>query len=271
MDRASLFIISGKKPNAEIRLFCFPHAGGGPTAFFSWNALLGLRIECAAVQYPGRAQRWKEAGLTSMSELVHEIAENWAESSAIPFAFYGHSFGGLVAFEVARRLRNKQMRGPEWLFVGATRAPQLEHWQTPIHTLPDEEFVSALQERYGGIPAAIRADRETLNLFLGSMRTDLKAYENYRMNEDAPLAIPITAFAGSEDHSVSPERMQGWEMQTEVAFQMKILPTGHFFTADCLEAVTDCIRGSLLERIDFQAMRERDAVCAEKEERTECR
>ena len=271
MDRGSLFVISGKKPNAEIRLFCFPHAGGGPASFFAWNALLGPRIECVSVQYPGRAQRWREPGLTSMSELVHEITENWVDNSAKPFAFYGHSFGGLVAFEVVRRLRQKQMPGPEWLFLGASRAPHLEHWQTPIHTLPDEEFITALQDRYEGIPSAIRADRETLNLFLSSMRTDLKAYENYSMKEDAALAIPIAAFAGAEDHSVSPARMQGWEMQTEVGFQMKVLSAGHFFTNGCLEIVTDCIRDCLLERIDFQRMREQGIECSDSEERTGCR
>lgn len=271
MNGARLYIISGKKPNADIRLFCFPHAGGGPASFFAWSALLGPRIECVSLQYPGRAQRWREPGLTSISDLVQEITENWEKAPTKSFAFYGHSFGGLVAFEVARRLRQKRMPGPEWLFVGSTRAPQLDHWQSPIHTLPDEEFVAALQDRYGGIPAAIRADRETLDLFLGSMRTDLKAYENYIMKEDAALAIPITAFAGAEDHAVSPVRMQGWEAQTEAGFQMKVLPAGHFFTKDCLEIVTGCIRDCMVERIDFQRMREQEIKCSDSEERMGCR
>jgi surfactin synthase thioesterase subunit len=271
MNPGSLFIIAGKKPKAEIRLFCFPHAGGGPASFFSWNALLGPRIECVSLQYPGRAQRWREAGLTSMGDLVREIAENLEEAAAGRFAFYGHSFGGLVAFEVTRRLRQDGMPGPDWLFVGATRAPQLDHWQSPIHSLPDEEFVTVLQDRYGGIPAAIRADRETLNLFLGSMRTDLKAYENYRMKEGAALAIPVTAFAGAEDHSVSPARMVGWETQTEAGFQMKVLPAGHFFTNGNLETVTNCIRDSLLERFDFQKMSGQEILCSDGEERGGCR
>jgi surfactin synthase thioesterase subunit len=271
VNYGSLFVTTRKKPTAPIRLFCFPHAGGGPTSFFSWNALLGPWIECVSVQYPGHAQRWREPVLASVEDLVEEIFNSWEENPERAFAFYGHSFGGLVAFEVARRLRGATLRDPEWLFVGASRAPQLGLLLSPIHALPDEELVEAVQARYGGIPALIRADREALALFLGAMRADLKAYENYCMKEDAALAVPITAFAGAEDHSVPPTRMQGWEMQTEAAFELNVMPGGHFFTESGVNAVTDCVQNRLLQCIDQRNKTEHEILHSCGKERTGCR
>ncbi len=256
MNSDSLFITTLKKPMAQIRLYCFPHAGGSPPAFFPWNALLGSSVECVSVQYPGHAQRWREPALTSVADLVEEIFTGWKAVPPGAFAFYGHSFGGLVAFELARRLRRATWRGPEWLFIGATRAPQLGHWLAPIHALPDEELVEAVQARYGGIPALIRADREALDLFLGGMRADLKAYECYGMNEEAALAIPITAFAGAEDRAVPPTCMQGWTIQTQAGFELKVMPEGHFFTGGSLNVVTECIQDRLLRRIDERNRKE---------------
>jgi medium-chain acyl-[acyl-carrier-protein] hydrolase len=243
----SWFMTAQPKPEAAVRLYCFPHAGGAPVAFFPWNALLGPEIECVGVQYPGRGQRWSEPACLSMSELADAIFEGWGEASGKKFAFYGHSFGGLVAFELTRRLRRAGRPGPAWLFVGASRAPQLDLLHPPIHQLPDEDFLNDLQTRYGAIPAAIREDRAVMDLFLGPMRADLTAYERYRMEEGAALDVPVTAFAGSEDSAAPPSCMEAWAQQTAASFELKRVPGGHFFPQSSLGMVTGWIRKRLLE------------------------
>jgi surfactin synthase thioesterase subunit len=248
MTGGSLLMTAQAKPDAAVRLYCFPHAGGAPVAFFPWNGLLGAEIECVGVQYPGRAQRWREAACVSLRELVEEILSGWGARQEKTFAFYGHSFGGLVAFELARQLRRAGMPGPVWLFVGSSRAPQLDLLDSPIHELPDEAFLEALQSRYGAIPAAIREDPAVMDLFLGPMRADLTAYERYRMEEDAALTIPVTAFSGSEDHAVPSGCMEGWSLQTEAGFELKVVPGGHFFPQETLRTVTGTIRKRLLEQ-----------------------
>jgi surfactin synthase thioesterase subunit len=262
MKAGSLFVTAQAKPEAPVRLFCFPHAGGGPVAFFPWNGLLGPEIECVGVQYPGRAQRWGEPARLSIAALVEEIVNDWEEPEKA-FAFYGHSFGGLVAFEVTRGLRRAGRPGPEWLFVGASRAPQLELLEPPIHELPDEEFLEILQARYGAIPAAIREDPEVMNLFLEPMRADLTAYERYRMEEEGALEIPVTAFAGAEDVAAPPSCMEGWSLQTEAAFELKVLPGGHFFPQASLRMVTDRIRKQLVVEGRSREMQHCGAVAGE--------
>jgi medium-chain acyl-[acyl-carrier-protein] hydrolase len=227
----SQFVIARAKPQAASRLFCFPHAGGGPVAFFDWSECLGAETECVSLQYAGRGPRLREEPRTSVEDLVEEIGSNFAAFADKPFAFYGHSFGGIVAFELARQMRRSGLPEPNHLFVGAARPPHLELPYPPIHGLADREFVENVQTRYGGIPAAIYRDPEVLEMFLPAMRADFTAYETYRFKPDDPLDIPITAFAGADDTAVQLESVREWTLHTVAGFDINVLPGGHFFPA----------------------------------------
>lgn len=231
MSYGSQFVAVRPRPAATSRLFCFPHAGGGPAAFFKWTQHLEEGIECVCLQYPGRGQRLREEPLTSVREIVDEIHEGFAEFFDKPFAFYGHSFGGVVAFELARQLRRAGLPGPSHLFVGAVRPPHLKGPHAPLHTLPEPEFVAGVQARYGGIPVEIAGDPEVLQMFMPAIRADFTAYETYRCEADAPLAVPILIFAGADDRAVQLESLQEWGLHTEAGFDLKVLPGDHFFPA----------------------------------------
>lgn len=223
------FVVFRPRPAAQFRLFCFPHAGGAPIAYFPWTDLCSESIECVSVQYRGRAQRLRETPLHSIEEFVGEIGQGLAELTDKPFALYGHSFGGIVAFELARLLRRYGLPGPNHFYVGATRPPHLESTFPPIHGLPDDEFVANIQSRYGGIPAIFLEDPEAMKMFLPAMRGDFAAYESYRFQPGAPLDIPITAFGGAEDRAVKAECLHEWKMHTEAGFDCRILSGDHFF------------------------------------------
>ena len=88
MNSSADFLVVQPRRYAAVRLFCFPHAGGGPSAFFSWLPLLGPEIECVSVQYPGRGQRVKEQPVTRIAELVRVISTGISSFADKPFAFY---------------------------------------------------------------------------------------------------------------------------------------------------------------------------------------
>lgn len=175
MDLRSVFSIAQPKPDAVLRLHCFPDAGGGPTAFFFWIAPLapGNRVRLDSMSRTRtQRHRFREEPLTSISDLVGGVAARMAEIKDRPFALYGHSLGGLVAFELARSLRRTGSQAPEHIFVGASRPPHMGPLPPTIHSLPEDEFVDVLRARYGGIPTAIYEDREVLNLFMAPLRAD---------------------------------------------------------------------------------------------------
>ncbi len=235
-------MIARATPNAASRLFCFPHAGGGPVAFFDWSQRFGAQVECVSLQYAGRGPRLREQPLTSVEDLVGEIGCDLAELTDKPFAFYGHSFGGIVAFELTRQLRQSGLPGPGHLFVGATRPPHLELPYPPIHGLSDREFVNNVQSRYGGIPAAIYNDPEIMEMFLPAMRADFIAYETYRFKPGSPLDIPITAFAGAGDTAVQLESVHEWALHTVAGFDINVLPGGHFFPTTSGRELIDALQ-----------------------------
>src|SRR4051812_38568638 len=91
-------------PAARLRLFCFPFAGGGASAFRLWSQGLPLTVDVCPVQPPGRETRFREPAYTRLPPLVTALADALRPHFDRPFAFFGHSMGAIVAFELAREL-----------------------------------------------------------------------------------------------------------------------------------------------------------------------
>lgn len=157
--------VAGSRSNAEarLRLFCFPYAGGGASIYRDWTAALPPVVEVYPVQLPGRQSRLHELPFTRMSLLVPELVEGLQPYLDRPFAFWGHSMGALISFELARHLSHENRPGPLHLFVSGYRAPQLPRLEPPIHQLPEEAFIHELH-RLNGTPDAVLQNRELMRL-----------------------------------------------------------------------------------------------------------
>ena len=95
---------------ALVRLFCFPYAGGGASVYRGWASDLPDFVEVCPVQLPGREGRFREPAFTRLGPLVEALTESLRPCLDRPFAFFGHSLGALVAFELSRRLRREGRR-----------------------------------------------------------------------------------------------------------------------------------------------------------------
>ncbi|KST66334.1 thioesterase II family protein [Mastigocoleus testarum] len=224
-------------PDAQLRLFCFHHAGGGTLSFRNWADELFPAIEVYLIQLPGRERRLMESAFTRIEPLIQELKPAIIPYLKQPFAFLGYSMGSLIAFELARSLRRDRFahpqRGyreisPNHLFVCARRAPQLPPTKKPIYELPESEFLQELR-CLGGTPEEILANKELMALFIPTLRADFAVIETYNYYDEPPLNCPITAFAGSEDTEASREELAAWSSQTAADFNLHILPGDHFF------------------------------------------
>lgn len=216
-------------PQATLRLVCFPYAGVGPSVYRPWLAALPAHIEVKAVQLPGREGRWREPALTNLGEIADRVTAAITPHLQEPFAFYGHSLGALVSFEVTRRLRASGGPVPRHLFLGAHRGPQMPNPHPPIRDLGDIAFIAETRKRYDGIPQAVLDNPELLELMLPCLRGDFAAFETYEYRADAPLDIPISAFGGDQDGYVRTHEVAGWREQTTSRFRMRVIPGNHFF------------------------------------------
>jgi surfactin synthase thioesterase subunit len=213
--------------NASLRLICFPYAGGGMAAFRAWRDAFTDTVELRVAQLPGRAARWREERFERMPPLIATLAEVIGPLLDRPFAFFGHSLGAVVAFEVARCLRERGV-APSHLFVSGNIAPDLPYPTAPIHQLPEDAFLAELRKLHG-MPQAVLDSKELLDLMLPVVRSDFALLETYQYEPQAPLPCPITAFGGSEDPRTTQEGLERWRAQTVGPFHLVMLPGDHFF------------------------------------------
>jgi medium-chain acyl-[acyl-carrier-protein] hydrolase len=215
-------------PQARLRLFCLPYSGGNASIFAAWADILPAAIEVCPIQLPGHGSRIAEPPLAENGPLVEAIAAALLPFLDRPFAFFGHSMGALLSFEVARLLRRRHGLSPVGLYVSAHRAPQLPDRGPVLHALPAPAFWDELR-RLNGTPPEVLAHAELRQLIEPILRADFTVCEVYAYAEDEPLACPITAFGGLQDHDVTRDELAAWREQTHGAFALRMLPGDHFF------------------------------------------
>ena len=215
-------------PQARLRLFCFPYAGGGASAFRTWSDDLPPDIEVCLVKLPGRESRLTEPLYMQLSPLVQTLAQVLVPSLNPPFVFFGHSMGAPISFELVHELRRQMRPGPSHLFVAARRAPHIPESKPPIHRLPESEFVEELR-RLNGTPEEVLQHAELMQLMLPILQADFALCETYSYTTKEPLDCPISAFGGLQDLRVSRDDLAAWRQQTRSSFALRMLPGDHFF------------------------------------------
>lgn len=211
-----------------MRLFCFPYAGGNAMVYRTWAQKLPANVEVVGVQLPGRGSRTHEPPLSRLSDLVELLGSALAGSLNEPFAFFGHSMGALVAFELARLLRREGHARPCHMFISGRSAPQLSPTHRPLYNLPTNELMQELKQ-LEGTPREVLEHPELMALMLPVLRADFSICDTYEYTEAAPLECPISAFGGFQDFDVPRENLEAWREQTSSSFTLRMLPGNHFF------------------------------------------
>lgn len=281
---APWFVTLTSQPDARWRLIGFPYGGGGPQAFRGWPELLGVcapvgvpdgggaDVELLAANLPGRGSRLDEPPISDLPTLADALADALVEHLDKPFAFFGHSVGALVAFEVARRLQARGLPAPLRVFVSAHTAPAVsadpagdptdaptdapadhaasapaDHAAddpadatTPMYALPDAELLDVVR-RLGLVPADALADPELVELILPPLRADFELSETYTAADGPPLRAPLTALGGTDDDLATPADLAAWERHTTGGFATRTFVGDHFYTASRTREVVETI------------------------------
>ena len=247
--RKNPWLILGKpKRKTRLRLFCFPYAGGGASIFRQWQENIPEGIQICAVQLPGRENRITEPPFTRVSLLVDAMVKNLDSYFDLPFAFFGHSIGAKIAFELARELRRKKGLEPVHLFVSGSRPPHIPE-PRPLHLLPEHDFVRELR-RFSGTPEAVMQSRDLMEMYLPILRADFSIDETYVYYEDNPLDCPISAFGGSEDKEANRQELDGWRQHTLSSFTLQMFQGDHFFIKSSQSLLLHSISQVLLRYLD---------------------
>lgn len=246
-SRGSWFRTFHPRPDARITLVCLPYAGGSASAFFSLSERLPAEVEVLSTQYPGRQDRIREPCLQTVPELARGAFEELgARVAGRPFALFGHSMGGAVAFELARLLERDGPAAPRTLFVSGRRAPSVAG-DRGVRFRDDEGLVDELR-KLEGTDSRVLDEPELLRLVLPTVRADYGAAEIYHTGADAVVGSPVVALAGDRDPHVGLDEAAAWRGHTTGAFDLKVFPGGHFFLTDhepeIAALVTDTLRAT---------------------------
>jgi len=226
--------------DARTRLFCLPYAGGGAAIYRAWIHAIPRSVQVCALQLPGRENRLIEPAFTSMDALIPALVEAIRAHLDRPFAIFGHSMGALVAFELTRALRRKQLPQPRHLFLSAHRAPDLPDRRPPIHQLDDEAFWAEMQ-RLEGTPQEVLDNEELKALVLPTLRADFQLCETWAAADEDPLDMPFSIFGGTEDPNVNQDELEPWRDYTSGAMTLRMLPGHHLFLQQAQSTVLNAV------------------------------
>lgn len=227
-----------------LRLFCFPYAGGSASAYRGWSDKLPEGVEICAVQPPGRERRMAEEAFTRMEPLIEDLARVLTPVLDRPFAFFGHSMGAKVAYELARKLRRESRTLPRLMMFSGSRAPHMPPDDEPIYGLPDDELIDELH-RLGGTPQEVLDNDELMRLLLPLLRADFELNETYEHRPENPFDLPVAAYGGVDDEECPPETIAGWKDVTEGPFRRRMFAGGHFFLHEVTDELLEEIRRDL--------------------------
>jgi medium-chain acyl-[acyl-carrier-protein] hydrolase len=231
------------KTDDRVQLFCFPYAGAGPSIFRQWHVALASVADTLPVSLPGRESRLRDKAFDDVRAAAAAIVVALLPAVGERFALFGHSYGALIAYELAHALE-RLGRVASVLIVSGCAPPAL---RTPparsMRSLDDDEFVEMLL-RIGATPQEVIEDRSLLDLFLPTLRADFEAATSYHEKHARRLGCPIVAMAGDRDPGVS-ELMPAWVSHTSSAFELHRVAGDHFFVQSREHETIEVVRAAL--------------------------
>lgn len=233
-----------RRPDAALRMYVFPHAGGSAGEYLSWADRLP-EIELWGLQCPGRGDRLNEAPANSMEELVSLVLRDCA--FAAPFAFFGHSLGAVVAYETARALRDRGLQGPQSLHLSGCRPPHAYAAADTGEAPTDPALLAIVEGEHGPLPEHVRRDPALAESLVKGLRADLNIISSYRWRPAAPLTCPVTVLAGCDD--VDKADLTGWDRHATGPLHLRIFPGGHFYHRKQADGVTAYLTDALRQDV----------------------
>ena len=242
-EQRSVWVRKVNNPlTVHAQIVCFPPNGGGATNFRNWSTNMAKQgWEMFVVQPPGWEERFTEAPLDDLQEIVRSVSSELAKVlTPNRFVFYGHSLGALLAFESAHYLQSKHKLCPRHLYVAAWSAPTIpyRHPQnvpldvfeasTPTHVLTSHvSRFTYLDPRLAANPAIMKRLKPCL-------AAGVKMCSAYTYKHADALPCHITAFSGSKDDFAPTSSMPGWAklLDKKYKYRTKVYRGAHMFLQD---------------------------------------
>ncbi len=220
-----------------MRLFCFPFAGGSKYSFVSFQEHCPEGLELFPVDYPGRGSRFQEPLLKSVEALVEDVFDQIKNHLDVPFAFYGHSMGTVVATLLYWKLKKEQLPLPNHLYLSGRGGPNTENTDRDWHKLPQDAFYNKLKE-LGGSPKEVLEDSRLMEIIEPIVRADFQAIETFTYSKVEKSPIPVTVMIGKEEETDRADALE-WQAISDLPIEILEFEGGHFFIFEHAKGILD--------------------------------
>jgi surfactin synthase thioesterase subunit len=227
-------------------LYCFPYAGGSADIFHKWKPYVNRSIELRPLELAGRGRRINDPPYNDFYQIIEEILPILIRETQLKdYAFFGHSMGGKIIFELAREIVLQKLPPPRHLFFAGVGAPNVKiKDQKDYLKLSDEEFKEEVIEM-GGTPENFFDEPELEKVFLPLLRNDFKlSFMNDFSDEVIAFPCDISVFAGTEE-DLTPEQILGWRDFTTGCCSINYFKGGHFFINDHVRLIVSKVNKEL--------------------------
>jgi surfactin synthase thioesterase subunit len=205
------------------RLFCFPFAGSGASAFSAWPASID-DVEVCPVQFPGRENRLGHPHHGTYENLAADLATALEPLLDRPFAFFGHCAGALPAYETMLRLAALGLPTPDCLFVSGQPAPH-DAARDRMLTLTEPGLRAEVESFIRGRGIEPRPDMVDLGLTV--LLRDHAAARAYRREEPVAVDCPVVVLHWRDDPDVGLADLQGWRRYAH-SVEFRVIGGGHY-------------------------------------------
>ncbi|MFS0838706.1 thioesterase II family protein [Paenibacillus sp. 1P03SA] len=239
----------------KCKLFCLPYAGGSATVYTRWKRYLHDHIELHPVELAGRGKRMLEPPYDSMDELVEDLYDGYLDThlDEADFAFFGHSMGALIAYELAHAVKKKRGREPVHLFVSGTYPPHTRRI-LPLHLLSDAKLQQEIK-LLGGTEDEVFEREDLLRLFLPGLRRDLELVETHRFESRTErIHCDISVLNGKEDRATEGFNLMEWSAYGSRGCHLYEFEGGHFFLNEHTEQVVALVNDMLSSPVEREQM-----------------
>lgn len=175
----------------EARLFCLPYACGNPTMYRQFGRLLPASYAVLAANLPGHGKAGEP--MRSIPEMAALCVEQLAAfNDGTPLFLLGYSFGGFLAYEIARRLEEKG-RPVAGVVLVASPPPGVIGGLRAIIDSSEDEIVRVSKEVYHyDFAEMTEAERRD---YLSTLRVDTQAMLDFAFG--AAVEAPMLNLVGT--------------------------------------------------------------------------
>ncbi|PXV95880.1 surfactin synthase thioesterase subunit [Lachnotalea glycerini] len=231
----------------KVKLFCLAHAGGSAMYYCKWKKMLSDSIELIPLELAGRGNRITENFYNNCNEAINDILKQVSgKLDNSEFAFWGHSMGTIITYELARKLKELKEEEPVCMFFSGRCPPHIIKKEEKIHILPNNEFINKIKE-YGGMPDEVLKEEQLMKLVTPILKADFKLIDDYKyVNDGFKFNCDIVALIGKDDKGGATKEFREWSKYTNGNCKIYELEGGHFYLNDREDEILNIINQKLV-------------------------